>query len=471
MKLTQVVLRGFRGFHNLEYRPATGLSVLVAMNGTGKTSAIEGLGVSLSSLCSAVADESAKGLPAGLIVESDHSRQWLDDPRLPPTVEKMLSIEGAAKWGDLSLAWKATSYRTFSSGVSANDSRLAWVQGKKEFLEKLRAAAGGSEPLPLFAALRSHRSLRGDKTRLPEVGVSGSKPSERLLRLAADIWLDLPWYRLRDEWFELEKRRDFVGDRASAALQSIVVALTRALRLRVPPQFNADAEDFLIELPDGEGWRSVGLMSDGWRSYVGSVVALAMRCAEVNPLQADAAATTPGILLVDEIEQHLHPELQLRVVDGLRRAFPLFQIIATTHSPLVLTDVKAAESDRVWRLDRGTDGVVSLAPLLAPVGRNAEQVLTGSWFGVSSTLDDETLRMMAEHRKLLRDGDGAKNARTRLEEELRRRLGRYAETSVEVLVLAVVAELERDVAFESLSHAEVLSLRERVVSRIRAELR
>jgi hypothetical protein len=78
-----------------------------------------------------------------------------------------------------------------------------------------------------------------------------------------------------------------------------------------------------------------------------------------------------------------------------------------------------------------------------PRGVTADQLLTGFWFGLSSTVDEETLDMIEEHRNLLRGRQTALNGRRRryLEEELGRRLGVYADTSIDRMAQAVAARL------------------------------
>jgi predicted ATP-binding protein involved in virulence len=64
---------------------------------------------------------------------------------------------------------------------------------------------------------------------------------------------------------------------------------------------------------------------------------MAWRCAVLNPhLAADAARQTSGVVLIDEVDLHLHPRWQARVLDDLLRAFPLLQFVTTTHSPQVI---------------------------------------------------------------------------------------------------------------------------------------
>jgi predicted ATP-binding protein involved in virulence len=79
-------------------------------------------------------------------------------------------------------------------------------------------------------------------------------------------------------------------------------------------------------------------LSDGYRNLLALVLDFARRLAQAhpnwpNPLEA------PGILLIDEIELHLHPKWQQTIIPKLRTVFPNTQIIAATHSPEVLTTV------------------------------------------------------------------------------------------------------------------------------------
>ena len=63
--------------------------------------------------------------------------------------------------------------------------------------------------------------------------------------------------------------------------------------------------------------------------------------ARLNPhLGADALAGTPGIVLIDELDLHLHPRWQRHVVADLRRTFPLVQFVTTTHSPQIISEVQ-----------------------------------------------------------------------------------------------------------------------------------
>lgn len=85
----------------------------------------------------------------------------------------------------------------------------------------------------------------------------------------------------------------------------------------------------------------IRLLSSGFRSLLGMVFDIAYRMAVLNPdLLEDITRRTPGIVLIDEIDTHLHPEWQWRVVDALKNTFPKVQFIATTHSPIIIASCK-----------------------------------------------------------------------------------------------------------------------------------
>lgn len=83
------------------------------------------------------------------------------------------------------------------------------------------------------------------------------------------------------------------------------------------------------------------LLSSGFRTLLGMVLDIAYRMAILNPdLLKDIVSLTPGVVLIDEIDMHLHPNWQWRVVKALQTTFPKVQFIATTHSPIIMASCK-----------------------------------------------------------------------------------------------------------------------------------
>ncbi len=92
---------------------------------------------------------------------------------------------------------------------------------------------------------------------------------------------------------------------------------------------------------DGGEILPIYLLSSGFRNLLGMVFDIAYRMAVLNPdLLEDITEKTPGVVLIDEIDMHLHPNWQWRVVDALKSTFPKVQFIATTHSPIIVASCK-----------------------------------------------------------------------------------------------------------------------------------
>lgn len=120
--------------------------------------------------------------------------------------------------------------------------------------------------------------------------------------------------------------------------------------------YNFKLDAFVVSHPD-TGEMIVDDLSDGFRSILSMVADLAYRMVRLNPfLGRRAILDTPGIVLIDEIDMHLHPSWQQTVLLDLQKAFPKVQFIVTTHSPQVLGSV-LPDSIRVLEWEKEFVGV------------------------------------------------------------------------------------------------------------------
>lgn len=124
-------------------------------------------------------------------------------------------------------------------------------------------------------------------------------------------------------------------------------------------------------------------LSDGYQSVIG-VTADIMR---VLSKYWSAMEIAEGIVLIDELGAHLHPRWRLRVVSGLRNAFPRVQFIASTHDPLCL---RGLEDNEVIVLRENANGeTFAILDTPPPASMRIEQLLTSELFGLYSTSDPE----------------------------------------------------------------------------------
>ena len=120
-----------------------------------------------------------------------------------------------------------------------------------------------------------------------------------------------------------------------------------------------------IQFLDGELWMKVkideyesdllplSLHSDGIHYFTAMIAEIAYRCIVLNGYRNDQAVLeAAGIVMIDEIDLHLHPTWQRHVIGDLKIAFPKIQFVVTTHSPFIVQSLK---SDEVWNLDKLMD--------------------------------------------------------------------------------------------------------------------
>ena len=168
---------------------------------------------------------------------------------------------------------------------------------------------------------------------------------------------------------------------------------------KIGPQGRQETKQFTGNLSSGT--QSVYL----WILYVG----FKMLCFYDFDMQS---YRRPAILLIDEIENHLHPTWQRRVIPALLEHFPGLQIFATTHSPFVVAGLRAGQ---VHLLNRDADGVITASTNTEDiVGWTADEILR-TMMGVEDPTDEATAKDARELRRL-RDAGPSDNA----EEEERR---------------------------------------------------
>jgi predicted ATP-binding protein involved in virulence len=164
-------------------------------------------------------------------------------------------------------------------------------------------------------------------------------------------------------------------------------------------EYSVSHEKSLTLKHDEQGTLKVELLSDGIRGVLAMVGDIAYRCIKLNPhLGLNAAKESRGVVMIDEIEMHLHPAWQQTILGNLCKAFPNIQFIVTTHSPQVLTTVKP-ECIRLLC----ADGKV-LTPAINTYGEESKVVLEDLMHTSSRPHTDET-DLLQDYLKRINHGD------------------------------------------------------------------
>jgi predicted ATP-binding protein involved in virulence len=137
--------------------------------------------------------------------------------------------------------------------------------------------------------------------------------------------------------------------------------------------FNLDTHSLDIQYTDPTEKRMrypTEALSDGYKNTLSMIADIAYRMAVLNPfLLRDVLVETPGLVLIDEIDLHLHPLWQQRILNDLRRIFPKVQFIVTTHAPSVIHSVK---KENLLIL---SDNTTAYPPVCEVYGSDANEIL------------------------------------------------------------------------------------------------
>lgn len=174
------------------------------------------------------------------------------------------------------------------------------------------------------------------------------------------------WFRSLED-LENEERRDnpeFKNQQIEAVRQSIYSLIPGFSNLRVRRSplrmtLQKQAEELIVNQ-----------LSDGEKCLLAMVGDLARRLAIANPSLPDPLQGS-GVVLIDEIELHLHPKWQREIIPALTRTFPNCQFIVTTHSPQVISQVKP---EGIYILEKTDEGVVAKRPE-SSFGRDSNRIL------------------------------------------------------------------------------------------------
>ncbi len=160
------------------------------------------------------------------------------------------------------------------------------------------------------------------------------------------------------------------------------------------------------------GWVSIHELSLGYKSLIAWTVDLARKLFEHYPF-SDKPLTEPAVVLIDEIDLHMHPSFQKKLINFLTKTFTNTQFIATAHSPLV---VQSAENANIVLLKKVRDEVIIENNPQDIKNWRIDQILTSDLFGLKSSRSDITTKLLDKKYEILSKKELTKNDKLKLEQ-------------------------------------------------------
>lgn len=389
-KLRTVNFRGFAGDHIIPLNDK--FTVVVGENASGKTSVIKALEVALGAYLQCLPLPKGEGIQRRQFLVNERYVEWnkkLKDYLGGPENTTVEVLEGEFSGKKISWSRELIGKNTTHSRKLAGELMDA-VEALMEPRINRNDKSHKQAIVPIVASYGIERTVaqlkrfrkRNERRSRFEKAFLGA------LKETVDFDGVVGW--LHNFESEIKYGREFPGTR-----QALFDAIQKAIPYLDDVTYNSyylQLEGFVNIEEKHHGKKLHNNMSDGFKAMLNIVAELAYRCVVLNGfLGTEAVRQTPGIVMIDELDMHLHPNWQRHVVADLKNAFPNIQFVATTHSAFITQSLQA---DEIINLDTPKD----INPNQLRVDEVATRIM-----GVESAYSQGNERLYEKSKKILTD--------------------------------------------------------------------
>lgn len=377
MQIDKIKIENFQLFTLEEFDFHPQFNLVVGVNGSGKTSLLRALAVALGGWAHAYIEDERNHRP----ILDGEIREVQIDKRFDKTKSVAVHASGNATIIDRNggekdghVNWSRT--RELGSPLTKVKGTIRYGEWPTEYglsFETLGKDAlafiesGQKFGLPLFAFYECDRIWKADES---INATDSAKAQYSRFDAYRDCFHTGANHRQLGEWVLKNELASLQQGVNTPVLLSIRAAAKMALEGCSGLRFDFEEGRVLVEFEDK---RVIPFdhLSDGQRTMLGLFCDLARRAAILNPhFAGDASQQTKGVVLIDELDLHLHPRWQRTIIDALRSQFPNMQFICTTHSPFLiqaLNDGKLIMPGRQDAVDIANKSIEDIVELIQGV--------------------------------------------------------------------------------------------------------
>ncbi|NEP62444.1 MAG: AAA family ATPase [Symploca sp. SIO2G7] len=389
MKLTKLHLTNYRAAENLEIDLHRRLNVFIGANGAGKTTVLESIAIMLSWVVKRIENPKGSGqqiIPFHITNGKTFSR-----------------IELYSEVNNELLTWKLYKVRQGKLNLSKENSILTTL---KIYTEKVREQLTyqNATNLTLFVYYPVNRAVLDIPLKIRKKHLFEPLAAyENSLTSGADFRIFFEWFRQRED-IENENFKLIQKNQQNPLLQNNNIEDNITYPDRQLETVRKAIENFLpgftnptvrrsplrLEITKHTETLRIDQLSDGEKCLVAMVGDLARRMVMLHQNHSEPLNAS-GIILIDEIDLHLHPQWQRLIIPTLLKTFPNCQFIITTHSPHVVTHVQPENLQIIHQTEKGLK--VNLAT--ESYGKTAERILE-DLMGLATTRPSEIEQFLQE---------------------------------------------------------------------------
>jgi predicted ATP-binding protein involved in virulence len=383
MRLTSIEFENFRCFEKEKIDLHPQVNVFVGLNASGKTALLEGVVSGMSKFLLGLLENDEISMFVGL-KQSDLRQSTVAGK---PKKSEFMAISCTANipTAQQLCVWHQTfgEQATESKGSFTDSASYTRHLRQRESNAKNNAAFD----LPILLYFSTQR-LWGGKDSGYSLDKTIENGQERLAGYVSALSKNSNTYFFEKEFQRMQlvasqaKELNFPHD--SSRLDLIRRLSAKAIEDSRIFYYDYEKQSLAIMFKDGRRL-AINELSDGQKSLLLICIGIAFQCATLNPHMGLDAYKSSGVVLIDEVELHLHPDWQRQILPILTREFPNIQFICTTHSPQVISSLKP-ENVQVLK-----DFKVS--PISSYItGRDTNSILR-EVFGVHERPDEFTIKL------------------------------------------------------------------------------
>lgn len=333
MYLKQVIIENFRSIEKMTLNLQPGINLLIGNNGVGKTSILEAIVAGLGACF--------KDIPVAdaISIKPEDVRQELHVVDGSPSVvyHTPVRISCEAQIGEQAYTWN----RVRKSEAPKKQTTLEYPHRGPQIADWFRNASNEMDmPLPVLNFQSINRVANSKRS---DFGSSTKQFNDRRCGYTGclDSALDDKFIR---KWCYAMMRKSSKSPRYNLFRSAVVNVMQHMDEDKPLPdiyfseEFGEDGE-FVYE-ENGKAM-PIAFLSAGYQSCLWMVMDIAFRALLLNPGTTNLKEIS-GIVLIDEVDKHLHPKWQWNVLNALHDTFPNIQFIITTHAPIVISSCKNA---------------------------------------------------------------------------------------------------------------------------------
>lgn len=337
MHLTSLELHNFKCFIENKIEFNDEYTVLVGVNGAGKSSILDAAAVSLGAFVGGFDGISTNGINNDAV----YRRMYKVGSRLNAEEQYPAVIAAEGNVCGQKIKWTRT--KQSPTGTTTIKDAKSVTECAKRMQDAVRAG-NNDLILPVVAYYGTDRLSSQKNNRKTE--------EKKFNRTAGYIncFKSNSTESAASEWFKMMTSIQIQEGEKIPELEAVKRAIEKCYIGKNGKDgkalvwYSVKYGEIVIKYEDFQGREELlplSLLSDGLKITLGMVADIAYRMAVLNPQCLDKVIEmTPGVVLIDEIDMHLHPSWQKRIMEDLHYIFPKVQFIVTTHSPNILTNIK-----------------------------------------------------------------------------------------------------------------------------------